>query len=638
MAEAIQEQLARLQEKAKRTIKEKLPEQMIRIKVGSATCEDAAGARDVYDEFEKHIRSSGRNDIIIHTVGCSGRCSIEPVVSIILPKEKPVVYQKVNRDAVHKIFISHVLGKKEEKDFLVSKEKENKKTKEQEVLSSFPMTSGFYSFFGDITFYNKQTRIALRNSGLIDPHSFEEYLHVGGFTSFAKVLEKNDPESVIEEIKKSNLRGRGGAGFPTGIKWSFARKNKEKIRYIICNADEGDPGAFMDRSMLESDPFSIVEGMMIAGFAIGASKGFFYIRAEYPLAVKRIKEAIETCRKEGLLCKNILGSSFNFDLEIKLGAGAFVCGEETALIHSIEGERGQPRPRPPFPAVSGLWGKPTIINNVETLSNLPVIIGMGSQSFCDIGAEKSGGTKAFAISGKVNRTGLVEVPFGTTIREIIFDICDGIPNGKKFKAVQTGGPAGGCIPESLLDTKIDYASLAEVGSIVGSGGMIVLDEDDCIVDTAKYFISFSQDESCGKCTPCREGTTRLLEIFEKITSGKGTIEDLEKLERLALLMKKASLCGLGRSAPNPVLSTLRHFRKEYEAHVIEKRCPSKKCTALMHYEIDPEKCVGCTMCAKNCPKGCITGERRQVHWIDQSCCIKCGKCLEVCRFGAVKRI
>lgn len=632
-----------LREKSLKKIKELDPDEKIVITVGSATCENAAGAQAVAGEFRKHIRSSNRKDIVIKRVGCTGRCSLEPIVNVFIPGKPLVTYKQVDPEGVHDIFMSHIVGGKPISKYLLehvcaADHKEGRSSeKAQKQLEEQPITQKFFEVYGDIPFYCAQSRVALRNAGLIDPHSLNEYIKFLGFSSLAKVLEKNDPEWVIDEVKKAKLRGRGGAGFPTGAKWSFARLSDKKERYMICNADEGDPGAFMDRSMLESDPFSIIEGIMIAGFAIGAKKGFFYIRAEYPLAVRRIEEAIRVCRENGLLGKNILGSTFSFDLEIKLGAGAFVCGEETALIHSIEGERGQPRMRPPFPATSGLWGCPTIINNVETLANLPVVFSVGGEQFAKIGTEKSGGTKVFAVSGNVNHTGLVEVPMGTTLREIVYDICGGVPNGKKLKAVQTGGPAGGCIPASLLDTPVDYESLKSIGSMMGSGGLIVLDETDCMVDVAKYFMSFSQSESCGKCTPCREGTLRLLEILEKITSGQGTMEDLEKLERLAHLVQRASLCGLGKSATNPVLSTLKYFKEEYIAHVKDKRCPAKKCSSLIHYEIDTEKCIGCTACARACPVQCIKGERQKPHEIDQSKCIKCGRCFEVCRFNAVKK-
>ena len=609
------------------------------IQVGSATCEDAAGAKVVAEEFKKHIRSSRRNDIVLREVGCTGRCSLEPIVSVFIPNQPMTVYQEVDAKGVHEIFMDHIMGGKVVAKYLLNTcaEKENKNPAQQ-ALEKQPITHEFFEVYGDVPFYCSQTRIALRNVGLIEPLNLYEYVHNQGFSSLATVLANGGPQWVIEEVTKSNLRGRGGAGFPTGKKWGFVVANKEKERYMICNADEGDPGAFMDRSMLESDPFSVVEGMIIAAYAIEAQKGFFYIRAEYPLAVQRIQKAIDVCKENNLLGKNILGSGFDLDLEIRLGAGAFVCGEETALIHSIEGERGQPRLRPPFPAQKGLWGKPTIINNVETLANLPAVIEMGGENFSKIGSSKSGGTKVFAVTGKVKNTGLVEVPMGTTLREIIFDICGGILNDKKFKAVQTGGPAGGCIPESLIDTPVDYENLHQIGSIMGSGGMIVLDEDDCMVDIARFFMTFNQEESCGKCTPCREGTTRMLEILDKIVKGKAELEDLNKLERLGHLMQKASLCGLGKSASNPILSTLRYFKEEYIDHVVNKTCPAKKCTALIQFEIIADKCIGCTMCARKCPALCITGERRKVHKIDQSRCIKCGNCYEVCRFGAVKKI
>lgn len=699
----------------------------IRIRVGSATCEHAAGSQIVYEEFKKHIASSGKQDIILEKTGCTGRCSCEPIVGVFIPGKLPVKYQLVKRDTVHKIFMEHVIGGKIVQENLLDKtpdsckyhvlmcdgsgcggalegglrfqfemkladsglkpdevwlthigclgfctirEKKEKtvqvmvrpdnviykiktikdvediienhfkkgKVVQRLVAKERPISQRFYNLYGDVAFFNKQTRIALRNAGVVNPENIYDYIHYKGFLALKEVLEKGDPEWVVKQITESKLRGRGGGGFSTGMKWASARKAKETIRYIICNADEGDPGAFMDRSMLESDPFSIVEGMIIGGFAIGAQKGYFYIRAEYPLAVERINHAIEECRKHNLLGQNILGSDFSFDLEIRLGAGAFVCGEETALIHSIEGERGQPRVRPPYPTESGLWGKPTVINNVETFANVPPIIVYGPEWFAQVGTSRSGGTKVFALAGKIQRTGLVEVPMGTTLRNIVYGIGGGPAGGKKAKAIQTGGPAGGCIPEKYFDTPVDFDTLGKLGSIMGSGGMIVLDEDDCMVDVAKFYMEFCQDESCGKCTPCREGTKRILEILIKITEGKGTEEDLEKLERLAKLVKKSSLCGLGRAAPNPVLSTLTYFKEEYLAHVRDKKCPSRKCRSLIHYEIDPDKCVGCTMCAKNCPVLCIAGERKEVHVIDTARCIKCGRCFEVCRFKAVKKL
>ncbi len=640
----VQENYKKLKDTASKKVEVKSEKNQLVIQVGSATCEIAAGSDVVFNEFKKHIKTSGRDDIILKHVGCTGRCSLEPIVSIFIPNKNLVVYKNVTPEAVHEIFMSHVLnGKPVAKQLLITEceraevQKKDKTTSQKRLINQ-AITHEFFEVYGDVPFYCQQSRIALRNSGLVDPLSIYEYINYQGFQGLANVLEKNDPDWAVEETLKSNLRGRGGAGFPTGKKWSFARKNKEKERYMICNADEGDPGAFMDRSMLESDPFSVVEGMIIAGFAIGAQKGFFYVRAEYPLAVERIQKAIDIAKQHNLLGKNILGSDFSFDLEIRLGAGAFVCGEETALIHSIEGQRGQPRIRPPFPAVSGVFGKPTIINNVETLANLPVVFAMGAKEFSQIGTEKSGGTKVFAVSGKVEHTGLVEVPMGTSLKVIVHDICGGVPNKKKLKAVQTGGPAGGCIPSKLIDTKVNYEDLQKVGSIMGSGGLIVLDEDDCMVGVARFFMAFSQDESCGKCTPCREGTVRMLEILDRIIAGNGKLEDLNKLERLGKLMQKASLCGLGRACPNPILSTLKYFRHEYLAHIEDKKCPSKSCTALIHYEINKDKCVGCTMCARNCPVDAISGEVRKVHFIHQDKCIKCGKCYEVCRFGAVNRL
>lgn len=634
----VKQEYLKLKKKAQEEIQKIPHDKFIQIQVGSASCENAAGAEEIASELTKHIIASGRKDIVIRRVGCTGRCSLEPIVSVFMPSKPLITYKKVTREAVHEIFMSHIMGGKFVEKYLLGScdLMKTAKTKSQKYLFEHPITQRFYEVYGDVPFYCHQTRIALRNSGLIDPENIYEYIQFEGFHSIAELLEKNDPENVIKLVTESKLRGRGGAGFPTGKKWTFARANEEKTRYMICNADEGDPGAFMDRSILESDPFSVIEGMMIAAFAIGAQRGFFYIRAEYPLAIVRIQKAIDVCRKLKLLGKNILGSNFDFDCEIRLGAGAFVCGEETSLIHSIEGLRGQPRIRPPFPAVSGLWGKPTIINNVETLANLPAIVQLGGKEFANIGTEKSGGTKVFAVSGKVTHTGLVEVPIGTPLRYIVETICGGSPNGKKIKAIQTGGPAGGCIPAHLLDSEVDYETLQQLGTIMGSGGLIVVDQDDCMVQMAKYYLEFSQEESCGKCTPCREGTVRILEILTRITEGQGKLEDLDKLERLCKLMNKASLCGLGRAAPNPVLSVLKYFKEEFIAHIIDKKCPAKQCKSMLHYKIDPKKCVGCTMCARHCPTNCISGERKQAHFIDQSRCIKCGRCFDVCRFDAVK--
>ena len=487
----------------------------------------------------------------------------------------------------------------------------------------------------ETNFYKKQHRVALRNCGVIDPENIEEYIAMDGYQALAKCLTELTPDEVIQIVKDSGLRGRGGGGFPTGLKWSFTAKNTADQKYVVCNADEGDPGAFMDRSVLEGDPHCIVEAMTICGYATGATEGYVYVRAEYPIAVHRLDVAIKEAREAGLLGKNIFNSGFDFDLHIRLGAGAFVCGEETALMTSIEGNRGEPRPRPPYPAVKGLFGKPTTENNVETFANIPQIILHGAEFFNSMGTEKSSGTKVFALGGKINNTGLVEIPMGTTLREIIEDIGGGIPNGKKFKAAQTGGPSGGCIPASLMDTPIDYDNLTAIGCMMGSGGLIVMDEDNCMVDIAKFFLDFTVDESCGKCTPCRIGTKRMRELLEKITDGKATLEDLDELETLAHYIKDNSLCGLGQTAPNPVLATLRFFKDEYIAHIVDKKCPAGVCKKLVSYSIEADKCKGCTACARKCPVGAISGAVKTAHTIDTSKCVKCGVCMDTCRFGAI---
>jgi NADH:ubiquinone oxidoreductase subunit F (NADH-binding)/(2Fe-2S) ferredoxin/NAD-dependent dihydropyrimidine dehydrogenase PreA subunit len=593
---------------------------------GSSRC-GWHGDRDFDVVLAEKLRAAGltAQQVRVTPASCFGACSRTEAgnFSHVLVRPDKVLYRVKDEADLEAIVREHLVGGR------------------PVVRLEVPGKAGgreFLELYGDVAFFNRQNRLALRHNGVIDPDSIEEFFHYRGFEALATVLAKNDPRWVIEEITNSKLRGRGGGGYPTGLKWKMGRNAADPVRYLICNADEGDPGAFMDRSMLESDPLNVVEGMIIGGFAIGAQQGFVYCRAEYPMAIERVQRAIDLCHQWGLLGKNILGSGFDFDIEIRLGAGAFVCGEETALIHSIEGERGQPRVRPPYPTERGLWGKPTVINNVETFANVPVVINYGADWFARVGSVQSGGTKVFALAGKICHTGLVEVPMGTKLQTVIYDIGGGVAGGKKLKAIQTGGPAGGCIPAKWIDLAVDYDTLTKAGSIMGSGGMIVLDEDDCMVDIAKYFMSFSQDESCGKCTPCREGTTRMLEILDRITSGNGTLEDLDKLKRLGLLMKRASLCGLGRAAANPVLSTLEHFHDEYVAHVTERRCPAHKCKSLVRYEIDSAKCVGCTVCARNCPVTCIAGVRKEPHVIDQSRCIKCGRCFEVCRFDAVRRM
>lgn len=582
---------------------------MIKIRIGLGSCGIAAGGKKVKAKFEELFNEKGLKVDIV-TTGCIGMCYYEPIVDVI-SDEGTFSYANVTPAIAEEIVNEHILKGQPIEKYIVSTDK-----------NPYPQLK-------------KQVRIVLRNCGIINPEKIEDYIESGGYEALKKVLSNMTPEEVIEEVKISGLRGRGGAGFPTWFKWNAARASKGSEKYIVCNADEGDPGAFMDRSVIEGDPHSLIEGMVIAAYAIGAHNGFVYVRAEYPLAIERLNLAIEQAKENNLLGKNILNSGFDFELKIKMGAGAFVCGEETALIASLEGERGMPRLKPPFPAQSGFFGKPTNINNVETYANVPWILKNGGAEFAKYGTEKSKGTKVFALAGKIKRGGLVEVPMGMTLREVIYDIGGGIKGDKEFKAVQMGGPSGGCIPKELLDTPVDYESINKTGAIMGSGGMIVMDETTCMVDITRFFLDFTCKESCGKCIYCRIGTKRMLEILNKITEGNGTLEDIQMLEELCYSIKDGSLCGLGQTAPNPALTTLKYFKDEYLAHINDKKCPAGQCKALISYKIDEKKCVGCTMCSKQCPVNAIQGERKQAHKIDQTKCIKCGNCIKVCKFNAI---
>lgn len=586
---------------------------------GTGCC--SSGALTLVKELKKElVKHDILDEVEVIATGCFGLCELGPVV-IVYPEG--TFYSRVEAADITELVEEHLI-KGRPLDRLIYTEKGD---------GHHPLS------INDLGFFKTQKRIALVNCGVIDPENIDEYIAFDGYMALEKVLLTMTPIDVIDEVKASGLRGRGGGGFPTGLKWQFAHDavSEDGVKYVACNADEGDPGAFMDRSVLEGDPHALIEAMAIAGFAVGAAKGYIYVRAEYPIAVNRMQIAIDQAIEYGLLGENIFGTDFAFELEIRLGAGAFVCGEETALMNSIEGKRGEPRPRPPFPANKGLFGKPTVLNNVETYANIPAIILKGAEWFASVGTEKSKGTKVFALGGKINNTGLLEIPMGTTLREIVYDIGGGIPNGKAFKAAQTGGPSGGCIPASLLDTKIDYDNLIAIGSMMGSGGLIVMDEDNCMVDVARFFLDFTQDESCGKCPPCRIGTKRMLEILERICDGKGVKGDIERLEELAVGIKASALCGLGQTAPNPVLSTIRYFRDEYEAHINDKKCPAGVCKHLLDFTIDPETCKGCGICAKKCPADAITGEKKKPYTIDTAKCIKCNACIEACPFGSISK-
>lgn len=591
-----------------------------RILVCAGTGCASSGAHKIIDVLREEVMRQGlEGKVSIVSTGCHGFCEQGPTL-IIEPQQ--TLYTLVKPEDIPEIVAQDLMEGK-----LVER-----------LLYTDPLTKKQATTFASSNFFAKQVRVVLKNCGFIDPERIEDYVQNGGYKGLANALKTMSPDEVVEEVKKAGLRGRGGAGFPTGLKWGFCRQSPGDKKYVICNADEGDPGAFMDRGVLEGDPHSVIEGMLIGAYAIGADEGYVYCRAEYPLAIKHMEIAIAQAEKAGYLGDNILNSGFSFHLKIRAGAGAFVCGEETALMASIEGRRGMPTVRPPFPAQSGLWGKPTNINNVETWSNVPHILSNGAELYAQYGTEKSKGTKIFALTGKINNTGLVEVPMGTTLRDILFDIGGGVQNGKAFKAVQIGGPSGGCLPDEMLDLQVDYDTLMKAGAMVGSGGLVVMDETTCMVDIARFFLAFSQKESCGKCTPCREGNKRMWDILDRITKGEGKLEDLDTLENLALVIKETSLCGLGQNSPNPVLATLKYFRPEFEAHILEHKCPAHVCSALLTYLIDEEKCKKCGLCAKNCPVGCISGDKKTSYKIDEVACIKCGTCLEKCKFDAVIRV
>jgi NADH:ubiquinone oxidoreductase subunit F (NADH-binding)/(2Fe-2S) ferredoxin len=615
-------------------------EKKIRITVHMGTCGIASGAQKIMDTLIKEIKKEKQKNIIIATSGCIGLCSREPIITVEIFRQEPIIYQYMDKEKMLEVFKKHILEGKVLAAYALARGKEEQikeRIKYKGILPDEIVLDESIPGIEEIPFFANQELRVLRNRGIINPEKIEEYIARDGYMGMAKALTEMTPEEIIQEIIDSGLKGRGGAGFPTGSKWRFAARTERKLKYILCNADEGDPGAYMDRSILEGDPHVVIEGMVIAAKAVDAHQGYIYCRAEYPLAIKMLSKAICQAKEFGLLGKNILGTGFYFDLKIYRGAGAFVCGEETALMRSIEGKRGMPRPRPPFPVKAGLWEKPTILSNTETLANIGQIISKGSSWFANIGTETSKGTKVFALTGDVNNVGLVEAPIGTTLGTVIYEIGGGIPDGKKFKAAQLGGPSGGFIPVEYLNVPIDYDTIKKLGAIMGSGGLIVMNEDKCAVDIARFFMDFCQEESCGKCTPCREGTKRMLEVLTNICEGKGKEGDIELLEEMGGIIKDASLCGLGQTAPNPVLTTLRYFRNEYEAHIQQKRCPAGVCRALIKYSIDLEKCIGCGLCLKACPVDAISGEKKQPHKIDQDKCIQCGFCYEICKFKAIEK-